>query len=81
MSGSPAKKAKLSTDGHAKWQKIPAILEDLSAGREKFENSSKYLFNEKRIKVLKDNPGFLKQECKNVAYWMSRYRRNMYYLI
>jgi hypothetical protein len=70
-----AKKAKLDNEKVSD-DSFREMLAEISKSRsEVAKDVSEYKFNKKRVRLLVGNEGFLKRECKAVAYWMHRDQR------
>lgn len=72
---SNAKKAKIDNEKVSD-DTFQTMLEEISKSRsEVAKDVSEYKFNKKRVRLLTGNEGYLKRECKAIAYWMHRDQR------
>ena len=70
-----AKKAKLDNEKVSD-DSFQTMMAEISKSRsEVAKDVSEYTFNKKRVRLLTGNEGFLKRECKAIAYWMHRDQR------
>ncbi len=72
---SNAKKARIDNEKVSD-DSFQTMLEEISKSRsEVAKDVSEYKFNKKRVRLLTGNEGYLKRECKAIAYWMHRDQR------
>ena len=71
-----AKKARLDNEKVSD-DSFQTMLAEISKSRSEVaaKDISEYTFNKKRVRLLTGNEGFIKRECKAIAYWMHRDQR------